>query len=130
MKKRITSRHENIDWKRNNKIALRNFHGGCDFHDIVKTLLVRMIRRKHKTSTAVPIYTEFNPNEPNKSYPDIWMRIKNDVIVWEIQKEITKEWEEKMIKTYEDVGDLIIVPLKELSKNLDKLKEQLEVYVV
>lgn len=114
-----------FDHKRNNKIALRNFSSASDFHDVVKTLLVRMLRREHK---RVPIYTEFNPNNPQKDYPDIWIKIGKDILVYEIQKEITKSWTKQIIEKHPD-ADVIIVPLKKLSRNLDELKVQLKDYV-
>lgn len=121
------------DWKRNNKVGMRNFNESVDFHDVVKLLLVRMLRRRYPDSNKYPIYTEYNPNNPNEDYPDIWMKIKNDIIIWEIQKEITDEWLEKIKKKKEDV---IIVPLKKLITKpkdlnyLDNLKKQLEVYLI
>ncbi|MHA1481872.1 MAG: hypothetical protein ACTSQA_00355 [Candidatus Heimdallarchaeaceae archaeon] len=128
------------DYKRNNKIGLRNFKEASDLHDCVKTQLVRMLRRKHKDNHAVPIYTEHNPERPNEDYPDIWMRVKKDIIVYEIQHKITKNWTKQILEKYEDV-DLIIVPLKEVLVNwrsiinkyenpIDSLREVLEVYVV
>lgn len=114
-----------IDWKRNNKIGLRNFSEAVDFHDLVKTLLVRMIRRNHKKSLTCPIYTEFDPIETNKDYPDIWVELKGALYVWEIQHKVTKQWLNKIIKKYNDFT-LIIVPLKEVhSKWEDRLMHKL-----
>jgi len=128
------------DFKRNNKIGCRNFKEASDLHDICKTQLVRMLRRKHKDNHNVPIYTEFNPERPNKDYPDIWMRIKQDIIVYEIQESMSRNWVKQITKKYQDV-DLIIVPLKEVLANwrliidkyenpIESLREVLEVYVV
>ena len=128
------------DHKRNNKIGLRNFKEASDLHDCVKTQLVRMLRRKHKDNHAIPIYTEFNPERPNKDYPDIWMRIKQDIIEYEIQETVSKKWSRQIQEKHRDV-DLIIVPLKEVLRNwrliinkyknpIDSLREVLEVYVV
>jgi len=127
-------------WARNNKIGLRNFKEASDLHDIVKTQLVRMLRRKHKDNHNVPIYTEFNPERPNEDYPDIWMRIKQDIIVYEIQETVSKKWSKQIQEKHCDV-DLIIVPLKEVLRNwrliidkyenpIESLREVLEVYVV
>jgi len=102
-----------IDFKRNNKIALRNFSEAVDFHDLVKTLLVRMIRRNHKNSLRCPIYTEFDPLETNKDYPDIWVELNGALYVWEIQEKVTKEWMKKIVKRYDDFT-LIVVPLKDV----------------
>lgn len=118
-----------IDYKKNNKIGLRNFSANCDFHDVVKLLLVRMLRRKHSNSNKIPIYTEYSPRNKNKEYPDIWMELKDGIVVYEIQDKITTDWKEKIIKKYEKF-DLIIVPLSNLSHNLDKLKVQLKDYIV
>jgi len=131
---------ERTDFKRNNKIGLRNFKKASDLHDIVKTQLVRMLRRVHKNNQSIPIYTEFNPERPNEDYPDIWMQIKKDVIVYEIQKEVSEEWTEQILKKYKDT-DVIIVPLKEVLENwrniinkyenpIDSLREVLEIYIV
>lgn len=133
------------DWKRNNKVGLRNFNEKVDIHDIVKTQLLRMLRRKHKDNHAVPIYTEHNPERPNEDYPDIWMRIKQDIIVYEIQEQVTEKWRNKMNKRFHDC-DWIEVPLKEVLKNwqdkihaksnnkltnpIKLLNQVLEVYIV
>ena len=128
------------DFTKNNKIGLRNFKEASDLHDLLKTQLVRMLRRKHKDNHNVPIYTEFSPDKPNEEYPDIWMRIKKDIIVYEIQEKISKKWTKQILERYKDV-DLIIVPIQEvLSKWREKinkysdptksLSEVLEVYIV
>ena len=128
------------DFKRNNKIGLRNFKEASDLHDCVKTQLVRMLRRKHKDNHNIPIYTEFNPERPNDDYPDIWMRIKQDIIVYEIQEIVSKKWSYQIQRKHCDV-DLIIVPLKEVLRNwrliinkyknpIESLREVLDVYVV
>ena len=117
-----------VDWKRNNKISLRNFSESCDLHDIVKTQLVRMLRRNYPDSNKYPIYTEFHAEKPNESYPDIWMKIKNDVYVWEIQKEMTKSWTKQIQEKYEDVN-LIIVDLKEVNDNIDTLYSSLDAFL-
>lgn len=122
-----------IDWKRQNKIALRNFNEACDFHDIVKTLLVRMLRREHPDTKNIPIYTEHNPEEQNENYPDIWMRIKRDIYVWEIQKNIDEQWSREIEKKHAEIN-LIIVPLEQLEReskgNINKLKQLLGDYVI
>ena len=114
-----------IDHRRNNKIALRNFSESSDHHDLIKALLVRMLRRKHK---KVAIYTEHNPNNPQGDYPDIWIKIGKDVLVYEIQKIITKKWTKQIIEKHPE-ADVIIVPTKNLSKNIDELREQLKDYI-
>lgn len=114
-----------IDWKRNNKVAIRNFDINVDFHDLVKLLIVKMLRRRYSDSSRFPIYTEFNAEEPNESYPDIWMRIKQDIVVYEIQDKITENWKKKIEKKYE-INNLIIVPLQTVWKEWKELSEKTE----
>lgn len=121
-----------IDWKRNNKIALRNFSEAVDLHDTIKLILVRMLRRRYPNSEKYPIYTEYDPISPNEDYPDIWMRVGGDIYVWEIQESISHTWLEVITERYKN-ETLIIVPLKEIQekwkeKGLKKLREILEVY--
>lgn len=144
-----------VDWKRNNKIALRNFSESCDFHDLVKTLLVRMLRQNYKDSRMTVIYTEFNATEPNADYPDIWMRMNRyskrrqnsaEIYVWELQEVVTDKWLKQIQEKHSDVT-LIIVPLKKVrekwrdglmnnlqtNKTLDPVKDLrviLEEYVI
>jgi hypothetical protein len=112
-----------INYKKINKVLIRNLHESCDFHDLVKTQLYRMLRRENKN---IEIYTE---EQLNGEIPDIYLKYKGKIIVWEIQEEDTKAWYEKIKKRYADV-DLIIVPLKKLSRNFEELGKQLNDYVV
>jgi len=123
MKKR-----EFTDFKRNNKVALRNFSESNDKHDTIKLLLVRMLRRNHPDNNKVPIYTEYDPTRPNEDYPDVWMRIKQDIYVYEIQNKITKEWENQILEKYEEVN-LIVINMKKLSNDINKMKKELEVFL-
>jgi len=130
------------DFKRNNKIGIRNFTDASDFHDLVKLLLVKILRRKHQDNNATQIYTEYSPTSPLGEFPDIWMslreRNKTKIVVYEIQKEITKYWTERVQNRYENC-DLIIVPLKEVLKEwkdninsdpIKALRQVIEPYVV
>jgi len=117
-----------IDVKKNNKVALRNFTEPNDKHDVIKTLLVRMLRRKHKDNTMVPIYTEYDPLKPNEDYPDVWMRVKDDIYVYEIQSDMNKRWIQRIQEQYEEVN-LIIINMNKISNNIDKMREQLEDFI-
>lgn len=121
------------DVKKNNKLAIRNFKEACDKHDVVKLMIMRMLRRAHPDS-RFPIYSEHNGDDPNDNYPDIWMRLHKhrkapEIYVYEIQEKVTPEWEENINKQHEHVN-LIIVPLKKISDNLDEMREQLKEYVI
>jgi len=117
-----------VDWKKNNKLQFRNFDQSVDFHDVVKCLIMRKLRRRHPNSEKVPIYSEFAMTD--EGIGDIWMRDENhDIYVWEIQKIINQKWIDRITELYEDVN-LIIVPLKGLSDSYTKLKKELNKYII
>ncbi len=111
-----------IDYKLLNKVSIRNLNPKSDFHDICKIMLYRLIRRKYPNC---PVYTEY---KLSGEIPDIYLETKKGIIIWELQWNVTKKWLEKIKKRYSDV-DLIIVKLKDLPKDFDKLKKELEKYV-
>jgi len=133
------------DWNKNNKIAIRNFHESCDFHDIVKLTLMRMLRRSYPNSHSCQIYSEYNPEDPHANYPDIWMRVSaykkkrltHTVYVWEIQEKVSEEWKKQIVEKHQEVN-LIIVPVKKIKDacgyplefNFRKFYEELERYVI
>jgi uncharacterized Fe-S radical SAM superfamily protein PflX len=121
MAKRMT---QSTDFKRNNKVALRNFTEPNDIHDVIKTLLVRIIRRKYSNNNRVPIYTEYNPKYPNENYPDIWMRLpEQKIVVYEIQRKMSKQWIDKMNEQYEEV-EWNLIKIDKIEKEwVEKLKK-------
>jgi len=139
-----------IDYKRNNRVKCRNFNEACDFHDVVKLLIVRMLRREHPDHKNCQIYTEWNSEAPRENFPDVQMiltrrkivkviqdgkvrRISRkqpvEIVIYEIQKNVTKRWIKEITETHENVN-LVIVPLKKLSKNIPTLIKQLEDYII
>ena len=116
----------NIDWKRQNKIVLRNFSESQDHHDMVKTILVRMLRRRYPDSHKIPIYTELDNGD---GIGDVWIRIKSDIYIFEIQKTITNPWLEEMGRRYSEVN-LIVIPLKGMPTELEALKLKLKEYLI
>ena len=112
-----------VDWKRNDKLNLgHNYTDSFDFHDIARLLIMKMLRRQYPDKSKYPIYSEFDCLKQD-GFPDIQMRIKGDIYVWELQKEITEKWTKEISKKYEDVT-LIIVPLIDIEKKWNnKIKE-------
>ena len=109
-----------INHNRNNRVKLRNFAKNSDWHDLLKTQIVRMLRRKHRKNT--PIYTEYNQENPNESYPDISMRLNGANYIWELQHLIDKKWIKQITEKYEN-DTLIIVDLKFIyQKWLDRIE--------
>ena len=124
-----------IDWKNLFKIRIANPDESFAKHEVVKLLIVMKILNKHKRREWIRIYTEFKLNGMT---PDIYFEnLKTkEVICYEIQKEVTKEWTEEKIKQYNNYDvpffksiDLIIVPIKKLSNNIEKLNKELEEYI-
>jgi hypothetical protein len=122
-----------LDYKRLDSIKIRNANESVDLHDVVKTLLVRLLRRKHKNRNKCIIYTEFAQEEPNSHYPDIeiWLFEKYNKgpnrIVYEIQEKVDKKWRDKMNERFKDCV-WIEVPLKKVLSNWgDRLLNNLAV---
>ena len=131
-----------INYSKNNRVKLRNFSESQDFSDIIKTLLVRMLRRKHRDITKCAIYTEFNSENPNESYPDIELILNPylnkrkripEKYIFEIQKEINENWLIEVGNRYEE-HNLIIIPIKILEEKykslIEDLKRELEKYII
>lgn len=117
------------DYRRNNKIILRNFNKKVDFHDLVKTLFVRMLRREHPDINQCQIYTEHNLESPNDNYPDIYMAIRKtqkhtipDIYVYELQEEWNEKWLKKQKLKFEDVSLFIPINLKEVRDEFDRMR--------
>lgn len=109
-----------IDWKKNNKIVLRNpsnraFHA----HELIKTAIVLALRLKHRNSHKEEIHTE---REVGDRIADIWFRNnKGEIYVYEIQEKETEAWRKKTEEFYLDQGVTpIIVPIKEFSIKLSE----------
>lgn len=112
---------------KNNSVKCRNFSVSNDAHDVIKLLLVRMLRRKHPNQN-IPIYTEHDPLNPNEDYPDLWMRVKQDIYVYEIQNKITKAWTKQISKQYEDVN-LIVIDMSKCPNDINGIKKYLEDFI-
>ena len=115
-----------INYNKAFQVRVRNTD--CLFHDICKLILLSLLKKKNPNT---PIYTEYNPKNPNLSYPDICMELKNRIIIYEIQKSVSKKWLKEITEKYDLPNyDLIIVPLKDLPTDLNKLVKELEKYVI
>jgi hypothetical protein len=131
--------YNKTDWTEQYKIRLANCDSSMNKHDIVKTLVVRMILNKNKRNrTFLHIYTEFDLNE-GKLIPDIYVEdCKNKTIIcYEIQKNYNQEYIKTKTEEYNKLDipyfnsiDLIIIPLKNLSDNINEMVKQLDIYVV
>ncbi|HDK41895.1 MAG TPA: hypothetical protein ENG87_00835, partial [Candidatus Pacearchaeota archaeon] len=71
-------------------------------HEVVKLLLVMKILRKYRRKDFLRIYTEFQLE--NNCKPDIYFENLKDksILIYEIQKDYTKEWLKEKTKQYKD----------------------------
>lgn len=128
-----------VDWQNLYKVRLSsNPDSSMDKHDVIKTLIVRKLLNKHKGEKIyVRVYTEFPITEGKIC--DIYMEnIKTKAgYCWEIQKNITPKWLEETKLEYSNwhpfllnTTDWFIVPVSELSNDLNKLSKQLDKFIV
>lgn len=126
-----------ICWNENFKIRLASCDDSMMFHDVVKLMIVKKLLKKNaKDRDFLRIYTEWEIKEG--TIADIFfqnVRTK-ECYAYEIQKSLTGKWKENTLNKYKDweeygmnSSDLIIVPLKDLSSDIEKLNEQLEKYI-
>lgn len=123
-----------ILWNEQNKIRIRETDMSQQKHLIVKSLVMFYLKIKHKKDANwIKIYSEF-PVVKGKLC-DIYfenMRTK-EAYAYEIQKNITKEWEEETKKAYENweiqgvkTADYVIIDLNKLSDNINELGSQIK----
>ena len=127
-----------IDWNNLFKLRIANNDDSFQHHEVTKLILMMKLLKKHKRNlNHIRIYSEFptiNERRCDIYYENI--RTK-EAFAFEIQKNISKEWQNKVMKDYKDwevpfmkTSDLIVIPLKKLSKDVDELNEQLDEYVI
>lgn len=129
-----------IHWDRLDKCNIgHNITDGFLFHDIVRVALMKLLRSRYKGKDKVLIYSEFFPE--SSRLPDIYLNLKGQEYIFEIQKSISHEWLEQTTKKYSDVN-LIIVPLNEVMKDFihkfrfeqktfeQSIQESLEEYLI
>ena len=124
-----------VDWDNLYKVRLASSIPEMDKHDVVKLLLVRKILRKYKRRDWIHIYTEFKLE--NGNIVDVYFENVKDksVVIYEIQKEYTKEWLKTKTKQYKDYEvpyftiDFIPIDLNDCPENIEEINKWLEKYV-
>jgi hypothetical protein len=111
-----------IHWDKLDKCNIgHNATESFEFHDLCRFLLMKMLRRRYKNKEKYPIYSEFHPTR-KEVIPDIYLRVKDDEYIWELQKDCNDKWTMEINSKYEN-ENLFIVPLKPLEK---KWKEEVK----
>lgn len=127
-------RTNSIDW--NEQFKIRPRRNASSKHEVIKTLLVRGLIEKYRSSLIwVRIYTEY-PVGHGKICDVYFENVKTkEIICYEIQKVITKDWLENTKKAYDSFEhpffktDWVLIKENDYSDNIieieDKLKEVL-----
>ena len=129
-----------IDYNNIYKLRVNNSENSTLKHDIIKLILLKKLLKKYnKEKQYIHIYTEFVLLNNNKSRKTdlFFLNIKTkEAYSYEIQKSITNKWKEETIDFYREwnypmtrTSDLIIIPIKELSNNIDELSKELDKYI-
>ena len=103
----------------------------ADFEKVIMTLIMRMLNRKVKRST---IASE-QKVENSEDISDVCVETRDGWVHYEIQKEISEKWNEKIknrdLKTNTDT---IVIPIKDLIKRygkiIDIIEKDLEPYII
>lgn len=127
-----------IDWNNLFKLRIANSDESFHFHEVVKLIVLMKLLKKYKRDlNIIRVYTEFPT--VNKRRCDVYLeniRTKESH-AYEIQKQVSDEWLKSITEDYKEwdvpfmkTSDLIIIPLKKLSKNIDELNNQLDEYII
>ena len=125
-----------VDWDNLYKVRLASSIPEMDKHDIIKLLLVRKLLRKYRRRDWIHIYSEFRLD--NGNIVDVYFENVKDksVVIYEIQKEYTKEWLKTKTKQYKDYEvpyfnavDFIPIDLNLFTDDINEINEKLEEFV-
>lgn len=113
------------------KIRISNPDVSMSKHEIVKLLITMAIRRRYKKFINHQlVYTEYPLNGKT---PDVYHynNRTNEVLAYEVQKEITNKWKEETEDAYEKIGvkDWQLVDLNKLSKEIPDLDEVIDALI-
>ena len=122
------------DWSNLYKIRIRELDSSQTKHLVVKTILVQQLLIKYKKNRRfIRIYTEF-PIKEGKIC-DVYLenlRTK-ECYAYEIQENTSPQWLEETKKIYLDwevpfmnTNDWVLIPLKELSNDIELLTKQIK----
>ena len=127
-----------IDWANIFKIRIANPDDSFQLHEVVKLIIVMKLLKKYsRNKNLIRIYTEFDMD--NGLICDVYFENMktNEIIVYEIQKNITNEWKDKIVNAYKDYTipyiktvDLVIVDLNKCSDKISEINKWLEDYIV
>jgi len=134
----MESKFNKVDWSENFKIRIANSSESFQLHEVIKLLYTMKYIEKHKhEKNWIRIYSEFSLFDGEKSDLYIENIKEKSCYAVEIQRNITKEWNENKAKQFKDwnvlgfnTSDLIVIPIREAPTDLDKLNLWLEQYII
>lgn len=127
-----------IDWSNLYKLKVANSNPEFQKHEIVKLLvLMKLLHKYRKQRSFLRIYTEF-PLEGGRKCDIYFEDLRGKAAyVYEIQKNVSKKWLEETKEFYKDwdvflmrTSDLVVIPLDDLSDDINELNKQLDAYVM
>jgi len=120
-----------VNW--NEQFKIRPRRNASTKHEIIKLLLVLRILEKYKRNLYwIRVYTEHKVTD--KKITDVYFEnIKtNEIICYEIQKNITKKWAEETIRAYQEyenmffTTDWILIEEDKLSSDIETLRNEID----
>jgi len=125
-----------IDWANINKVRIANSDDSFAKHEHIKLEIMRQILLKYRRKADYQeVYSEYAFNGRIADIVHINKHTK-EVMIYEIQKQITDKWENEAIDYYEHLiidgykVDWQLVDLNKISENLDIMIKQLRGVVV
>lgn len=127
-----------IDFNNLYKVRIANPSKSFEKHEIVKLLIcMKILDKHHNEKSYIHTYTEFVLKDGRKC--DLFYEnIKEKAgYIFEIQKNDSKDWEQKIIDFYRDFNvsylnttDLIIIRLNDLPDEIKELSKALDKFII
>ena len=111
------------NYKEQFKIKVRESSISQAKHLVIKSLLVLLIKIKHKNKVIV----ETERNLGKGIICDVFQKLpKQKPIAYEVQKEVTKNWQKETLEKYSNIDvDLVLIKLKDFSNDYIEIIKKL-----
>lgn len=111
-----------INYKEHCKLRIVDSDPSFFKHEVVKLLVMLISKSRYKKAGIYSEYALFNEDRP-----DVCVDLGKEMILYEIQKEISPKWLDSVRNRDLELGvNTIVIPLKNLSDNMPELLTQLE----
>jgi hypothetical protein len=114
------------NFKEHNKLRIRNCDPTFIKHEITKLVIMILSNQKHKKCN---VYSEVKL--PNGDIVDVKVETPEGDVYYEVQKEMSPQWEEDIKKRDLDLNiDTMVIGISNYPDNIDELIKQLEKAIV